>query len=222
MKILRFNEVFNPDNKPKLIKEALFVSGDGSGSYQLCGSLDPDTSTDLENAKKLGDIRFKRFSFVLAKSLKEVDPYEDSDSIVWKNYWGHLMINKSSYVYEGVHTNKFPDYYDLLEKYSDYKYEMLPYFIADSYGTSVSYVKDFFERLIENSPYGSGANCWKDTNIVDVLKYIKDCGVHKAYEKTKEYILADFKFAKYWLQVGDPDITPQSLNISDKLDEIGF
>lgn len=217
MKILRFNETYNPDNEPNLIKTALFVSNLGSGQYELCGTLKTD---ELEKAKTIENTSFKNFSFVKAVSIKEVEPYEDCDSIIWKNSWGHLMVNKSSYIYVGVSTNKFDEYYSLLEKYSNYKLEMLPYFIANSYGTAVPFVVDFFERLIENKPYDSGGHCWKDANIYDVINYIKNCGVYNAYDKLKQHLLSKIeghKFTKYF-----DDLSQEDKNKSNDIIDMGF
>lgn len=216
MRILRFNETQN--NKPKIIKKALFVSGDGSGIYVLCGSLEPH---EFQNAKSIESNSFKRFGFVNAESIKEVDEYEDSDSIIWKNTWGHLMVNKSSYLYEGVYTNKFDTYYDLLEKYSDYKFEMLPYFIENTYGTSVPLVIEFFEKFIENDPstkFGQFFdNIWKGVDITEVINYIKECGVYQAYDKLKQILLKDYRFAKYF-----EDVPKEDKDNADNLDKMGF
>ena len=199
MKILRFNEAYNPKNEPNLIKKALFVTNLGSGHYQLCGTIN---SEEIEKAKVVENSNFKNFSFVKAESLKEVDPYEDCDNIVWLNNRGNLMVIESSETYAYVSTNKFDEYYNLLDKYSDYKLEMLPYFIKDSMG---EFVIDFFDRLIENAPY---KNCWKDIGIYSVINYIKDCTVYGAYNKLKEILIKGnhgYKFGKYFDHISDED-----------------
>ena len=107
MKILRFNDAYDPIKEPNLIKTALFVSNLGSGNYELCGTVNVN---EMEKLKIVENLSFKNFSFVKAVSIKEVEVYDDCDNIVWRNSWGHLMVHKSSYIYEGVSTNKFHEY----------------------------------------------------------------------------------------------------------------
>lgn len=211
MKILRFNESGNT----KIRKKALFAGSNGSGYYVLCGSLE---DSEFQEAKKIENgFKFKRFDFTVSESIKEVDEYTDSDAIVWKNSWGHLMINESSYLYKGVLTSKFQEYYNLLDKYSDYKYEMLPYFVADCYyGTSKPLVFDFFEKLMDN--YSNvEAKCWDGAKIEDVINYIKNSGVYNAYEKLKEILLNNYKFAQYF-----EDIPKDDRDKADNLYKSGF
>lgn len=213
MKILKFNETFNPDNEDLIFKKAIFSGGDGSGHYDLCGSLDDMVSTELENADKIEGMKFKRFSFTIGTSIKKVSPYQGCDEIIWLNKWSHLMkYEKSKNYFVGINVHKFDDYYDLLEDFPNWKLELLPYFIRES---KKEFIIDFFERLLENK---SMRKCWENADISEVITYIKNSEVYNAYDKLKEYLLPIFKFAKYW---GD-DIPEDKKKPAIDMGEMGF
>jgi hypothetical protein len=206
MRILRFNETSNNN----IIKTALFVTNIGSGNYQLCGTVHAE---ELEKAKVVENTGFKNMSFTIAKSLKEVDQYEDSDNIVWLNNWGHLMMKSNESYYVTIPTHEFDKYYYLSEKtYSDYKLEMLPYFIADSNVASNALVIGFFERLLNNVLLA-----WVDVNISEVIEYFKNCSVYGAYDKLKKILTTKYKFVEYFDDISEEE----KVKLKD-LDKMGF
>ena len=203
MKVLKFNESYG---EPDIIKRALFSGGNGSGYYEVCGSIDQTRPDELKNAQTIENFRFKNFSFTMAETIKEVDAYAGCDEVIWLNNWGHLMhYDKEKRYYISVNIHKMSDYRPVAEKFPDFKLELLPYFFKESKKDDVI---NWFNELTETNP----------DEIPGIIKYTKNSGVYKAYDRLKEYIMPLFKTAHYW----DEELPKDVRDVAKDMGELGF
>ena len=197
-----FKENYNENSNKLYIARIVCSDNYGSGYYRYCGSIKIGEEKLLEQFENnVSNIHFKDFGFIISSSIKPIEESYDIDHVIWLTSYGHIMKYANG-KFETINTHKFDEYYNLLDKYSDYKLEMLPYFIKDSMG---EFVIDFFDRLIENAPY---KNCWKDIGIYSVINYIKECSVYDAYNKLKGILIKGnhgYKFGKYFDHISDED-----------------